>query len=306
MKLPRFLLVLALAALPLSGCVLSSEFNRLQDQLTETQARLTMAQEQLSAEEQASQLLQNELAETKNRLQVLQANLTQAQQARNQEIAAMEARLREVQQAGGSRAAELKLALDSARQERDSQVEALQRELAIAVREAQEKAAELDRQKQTQRDLLNELKAEIEDGKITITNLRGQLSVNLIDKILFDSGSAELNEEGKQVLQKVSGVLKRIDDQRISVEGHTDDVPIAARARDRFPTNWELSTSRASTVVRFLVEQGVSEEKISATGYSMYRPVALNDTPENRRLNRRIEIVLLPVFDTGRGDPAMD
>ncbi len=79
------------------------------------------------------------------------------------------------------------------------------------------------------------------------------------------------------------------------MEGHTDNVPIGPAIIDKFPTNWELSTARATTVVRYLQERGVNPGYLSAEGYSEYRPVAPNDTEEGKSKNRRIEIVLIPL-----------
>ncbi len=144
-------------------------------------------------------------------------------------------------------------------------------------------------------DLVGKMRSEIEQGKVKITELENKLTVNLVDKVLFSSGEASLNEEGKATLLKVSEVLRGVTDKTIQVEGHTDNVPIIGGLAKRFPTNWELSTERATTVVRFLVEEGkMNPENISAAGYSFYRPIADNATPEGKSQNRRIEIVLIP------------
>jgi len=95
----------------------------------------------------------------------------------------------------------------------------------------------------------------------------------------------------------VVSILKDVKDKRIQIEGHTDNVPIVSALKKRFPTNWELSTARATEVVRYLQEQGGLDPKLlSATGYAEYQPVAANDTDEGKRKNRRIEIVLLPLL----------
>ena len=99
-------------------------------------------------------------------------------------------------------------------------------------------------------------------------------------------------------------------DKHIRVEGHTDNVPIAARYRDRFPTNWEFSTARATSVIRALLEQGgLDPEQVSASGHAHTKPIAGNDTEEGRAVNRRIEIILFPKDQTvvashGSGHPA--
>ena len=115
-------------------------------------------------------------------------------------------------------------------------------------------------------------------------------------EILFDSGSAELGAEGRTQLAKVAHTLLAVAPTIpasvpwvVRVDGHTDDVPIQS---SRFATNWELSTARAISVVRFLIDQGVPAEHLAATGFGEYQPIALGADPKSRRRNRRIEIKL--------------
>lgn len=175
-------------------------------------------------------------------------------------------------------------------------VEQHQAEAARLAQVAREKEAEIAKLTATYDNLVKDLKNEIEAGEIQVTQYRDLLTVNLVDKILFDSGRTEIKPRGLEVLQRVGDILKRVEGKEIRIEGHTDNVPIGAALAQRFPTNWELSTARATTVARFLQERvGIPAEKISAAGYSQFRPVASNDTEEGRRQNRRIEIVLAPL-----------
>ena len=122
----------------------------------------------------------------------------------------------------------------------------------------------------------------------------------VVAEILFDSGKAEIKPEGRDVLLKVGNVLRTVQDKQIRIEGYTDTVPIGAALRGRYPTNWELSTQRATTVLRFLQEKGgVDGKYLAAMGYGPYRPVADNTTDEGRAENRRIEIVLTPLDASG-------
>ncbi|MEW5980327.1 MAG: flagellar motor protein MotB [Acidobacteriota bacterium] len=140
------------------------------------------------------------------------------------------------------------------------------------------------------------LSGEIDEGKIQIDQSERGLKLNLVGKILFPSGSAELTLDGKQILEKVGFVLKEIRDRKIQIEGHADNTPISPSLRSRFASNWELSALRASAVARFLEEQsGIDPRLIAATGYSSYQPVSENETPDGREQNRRIEIVLSPL-----------
>lgn len=163
--------------------------------------------------------------------------------------------------------------------------------------EKAEKAEELERATQTYQNLQKKLEKEIQEGKVKITEMKNRLTMTMVDKIIFPSGSAEISKDGKQVLDKVVSILKDITDKRIQVEGHTDNVPIVSDLKKRFPTNWELSTARATEVVRYLQETGgIDPILLSATGFAEYQPVASNKDQEGKHKNRRIEIVLLPLL----------
>ena len=124
--------------------------------------------------------------------------------------------------------------------------------------------------------------------------MQGKLTVNILDRVMFDSGEAELKPAGAAVLRKVAAVLAQHPNIKVHVIGHTDNVPIRPAARSRFPSNWELSTARATAAVRFLTENaGVDPRRLGAVGYGEFRPVADNTTPEGRARNRRIAITIL-------------
>lgn len=162
----------------------------------------------------------------------------------------------------------------------------------------QERAAkedEIRRLTKTQEELSRSLKDEIAKGNITIQQVRDRLTINMVDRVLFDSGRADIKPAGVKVLKQVSDVLSKIGDKQIRIEGHTDNVPISTKLQDKFKTNWELSTARATIVVRYLIDQGgVQREVLSAVGYADTHPIASNDSEQGRSSNRRIEIVLYP------------
>jgi chemotaxis protein MotB len=117
------------------------------------------------------------------------------------------------------------------------------------------------------------------------------LSIIIREDLLFSSGRAEINPSGMSVLRAIGSRLEKFEGEVI-VEGHTDNVPITT---ERFPSNWELSTGRAVSTVKYLTEElGVSPVVLSAAGYGDTKPRASNDTPDNRSKNRRIEIILKP------------
>jgi chemotaxis protein MotB len=147
----------------------------------------------------------------------------------------------------------------------------------------------------TKNTIATSLKEEIEAEEIELVEMEDTLKVVFIDKILFDSGSVEINEKGRKILLVVADSIRAHKDQKLLVEGHTDNLPLRATLKERFPSNWELSTARAAAVVRFLQKEGrLQPERLSARGYSYYRPVASNKTKEGRHQNRRIEIILGP------------
>ncbi len=154
---------------------------------------------------------------------------------------------------------------------------------------------EKDQAVQSARGLESEMRNDLESKDVTISKLQGKLTVNILDRVLFDSGEAELKPDGQSVLLKIAAFLAQHPELKIHVIGHTDNVPIRGNARNRFPTNWELSTARALAAVRFLTERaGVDPRRLGAVGYGEYRPVADNSTPEGRARNRRIAITILP------------
>ncbi len=107
-------------------------------------------------------------------------------------------------------------------------------------------------------------------------------------------GEAELKPAGKQGIAEVAAALRGVGSKRFQVAGHTDNAPITAATKKKYPTNWELSTARAIAVVKLLVADGVDANVLSAAGYGPYDPLASNATPDGQGKNRRIEITLVP------------
>jgi chemotaxis protein MotB len=167
----------------------------------------------------------------------------------------------------------------------------LTQELADANKAREEKVREVS---STYEQLVAKMKGEIDKGQVTISELKGKLTVNMVEAILFDSGKAEVKQEGLVVLGKVIEILKTANDKSIRIEGHTDNKPIVGPLIQRYPTNWELSAARAINVARYLQKQGIEPASLSAAAFGEFKSVADNATPEGRAKNRRIEIVLVP------------
>ena len=335
LKIP-FLLIIALTVL-VSGCVVSkkdyllkeeeaskctrnlkmqveenrtlkSELSRCQDDLSGAEARvgeLTASLGNVSGERDdlesrltIQQAVNQELKTQNDRLgdilqekEVSQSAIIKETMEINKRLQSTNAELREKMAATLTEARRQERDLAAAREERDS-LRARSQELE------KQKEAELQKLKATYDELVSSLKGEIEAGEIQIRRMKDRLSVNLVEKILFDSGKADLKGSGVEVLRKVGAQLARIKDKRIQIEGHTDDVPIGGRLQERFPTNWELSAGRALAVVHFLQDQvGIDPVKLSGAGYGEYQPAASNESVEGKASNRRIEIVLLPPYE---------
>jgi chemotaxis protein MotB len=190
----------------------------------------------------------------------------------------------------------------TARGELEEQVRKLEAQNAevLAARQALAKnveaqASQLAELKGTYEKLREKMKEEIARGDIQLSESGGKLRVGLVDKILFDSGEARVSKRGEGVLARVGAVLASIDDRQVQVSGHTDNAPISDKLKTEFPTNWELSTARATNVVRFLAEKAqVPPPRLLASGHGEYQPIASNRNAAGRARNRRIEILLTP------------
>ncbi|SFD18320.1 chemotaxis protein MotB [Thiohalospira halophila DSM 15071] len=204
---------------------------------------------------------------------------TEARDAREQVV-----RLQEVNREIGARARELA-------EHQEAMVAEVEKRLAAE----DENFAELDRIRSLYEELVAELEEEIQRKEVAVNRMADRLSVRLVERVLFRSGSAELSDAGRDLLSRVGRRLQANGDYVIRVEGHTDNVPIGEKLVDTYPTNWELSARRAVNVVRHLQEEaGVDPERLQAVGRAEHRPVADNATAEGRARNRRMEIHLVP------------
>ena len=223
-----------------------------------------------------------------------------------------ERRLHELTRQETRQRAELKKAKeDIARLEkvlasRSSETGAAMKEMRETIDRLEEKNRDLEEERlarearlvkirETYDELTVLLAAEIGRREVVLDTHPDSLSIDLSEKILFDSGATEVKSAGLEILRRLGGVLVNLQGHDIRIEGHTDNVPISSRLREKFPSNWELSAVRAASVLHFLQEQvGLPGESLAAVGHGEFRPVADNATPEGRALNRRIRILLKP------------
>ncbi|MFH1867381.1 MAG: flagellar motor protein MotB [Candidatus Omnitrophota bacterium] len=150
---------------------------------------------------------------------------------------------------------------------------------------------ELSRLKEAKALLESRLKKEIDSNQIRVDVEDRGLVITFLAEVLFSSGKSKIRAEGEEILNKVAKVLEEEGiTNDIGIEGHTDNEPIK---HSGYKSNWELSTARATSVLHHLVDScNVKPERLSATGYGEYRPIASNQTPEGREENRRVEIII--------------
>jgi chemotaxis protein MotB len=275
---PYIGLALVAAGLVLSGCVSSGKFKKMEAQKNDEIAALDKQRSDLEARAQS-------LEQQKTTLEADNTALKQQVTSLQDEMAVI------THQAG---------TLQQQKSAAERQVGSLQQQSTAIQRQVgtlqQEKAALLAASKQREaqyQTLVGQLSTEVRAGQIQVRQYQDMLTVDVAEQLFFDSGRAKLKPGGKDVLKKVGDVIKDYENKIIRVAGHTDNVPISKALQATFPTNWELSVARATTVVRFLQEVGVPPERMIASGRGEYEPVAPNDTEEGRQKNRRIEIMLI-------------
>jgi chemotaxis protein MotB len=252
------------AALVLGGCVTQDTYEKLQGEKNQEIAAL---QSQRTALEQQVRILQEQraaLAGERNALEQQKGSLQQQKSSLEQDKASLEREQAELRR----------------------QNEALEAQKSQLLSASKQSQAQYDA-------LVDNLSEQVQKGQLQVRRYKDMLTVDVAEQLFFDSGRAALKDSGKKVLKEVADALKDYANKAIRVVGHTDDVPISKAAQKVFPSNWELSAARATTVVRFLQEAGIAPERLIATGRAEYAPVAPNDSPEGRQKNRRIEITLI-------------
>ncbi|MCP4727369.1 MAG: OmpA family protein, partial [bacterium] len=186
----------------------------------------------------------------------------------------------------------LKRAYEKENNELKSQIDNLSEELASLKKLSDAQKQELNRMSQQADEFEKQLSEEIKNGEIRLKRLHEKIIINLDDRISFDSGSSKLKKDILLALDKISEILSKYAENRIRIEGHTDNVPIHTR---QFRDNWQLSTERALSVLQYLLKNAkLDPARLTAEGHGEYGPIVSNDTPENRSLNRRVDIVIVP------------
>ncbi|HCF58567.1 MAG TPA: endoflagellar motor protein [Myxococcales bacterium] len=172
-----------------------------------------------------------------------------------------------------------------------SRLQASIEEMKSALADLARRKAEADARIAEFKSLLGRFKSLIDAGKLRVKMADGRMVVELASDVLFASGSANLSKDGRASIAEVAQLLAEIPDRKFQIEGHTDNVPISTA---QYPSNWELASARAVTVLKTMVDAGMPIERISAASYGDSKPALPNDTSEGRAANRRIEIVVVP------------
>ncbi len=258
----------ALAVLLLNGCVMQSTYDALQKEFDATKATLQQRDSEnadLKAALEKEQAKSKELGEQIAKVQADLASTVKAKEALESDKSAM---LKDT-----------------------SRLQASIEEMKSALADLAKRKAEADARIAEFKSLLDRFKSLIDAGKLRVKMADGRMVVELASDVLFASGSATLSKDGKTSIAEVAQLLAEIPGRKFQIEGHTDDVPIATA---QYPSNWELASARAVTVLKTMVDAGMPTERISAASFGDSKPAQPNDTPEGRAANRRIEIVVVP------------
>ncbi|MDX1646185.1 MAG: OmpA family protein [Longimicrobiales bacterium] len=274
---------LLLSTVLLSGCVKKSTYETAMNDLRQTESELERLEEQLEAER----------ARFREEMAVAATLHDSVEVALRSEIRTLRSEQRRLaSELEEARAANARL--ETMVGLRGAELQSMQRRLE-ALRAVEQEVRERNA---IYEDVLGRFRSMMDAGQLSVSIDRGRMVIELPQDVLFPSGSASLGTEGREVIREVGRVLADFPDRTFQVEGHTDNVPIAT---ERFPSNWELSSARALAVVRLLIDAGVVPSNLSGAAYGEHQPVAANEDREGRRLNRRIEIVMLPNLEVIAG-----
>jgi chemotaxis protein MotB len=186
--------------------------------------------------------------------------------------------------------ANLKQQVSELEQVKSDYADKLQAVERMSAAEQEKLRSEMD---QMRADLTSKLNEQIREKEVLVQKLDDLTVITIGEEALFGSGIADLTLDGAKTIDKIAETLNQYPGYHIRIEGHTDDVPIGKKLKDKYASNWELSTDRAGSVIRYMIYGlKVAPERLSAAGFAHYRPTADNDTREGRAQNRRIRAVV--------------
>ena len=270
----------------------NAEFEARQASIDRDIAELKRQYAQIEADRTKALNDLNNITARYNELQSAQEDLIRGNVRETQRILAELRAAQENLQAKEELLRQLSVSLDEKKTSLD--------QLSYELERRNARLAELEKVLDAQKQILQDLKAKVseallgfENNGLTVSMKDGKVYVSLDEKLLFRSGSYEIDANGRRAIRQLSGVLERNPDIQVTIEGHTDDVPY--RGSGQLNDNWDLSVKRATTVVRTLLEgTRISPQRITASGRSQYLPIDNQNTADARQKNRRTEIILTP------------
>lgn len=302
------LLLFTFILINLSSCVAKKEFDALFNEKTNLETENAELKEKLEIAEEKISRLEVQVEEFKSKSEVLQKDLDFLQEQFNTVQGEYE-RVNQLYKNLLNNSNELSTDLAQQQQrllaiQDDLEIERKKNlELAEDLAKREARVAELEKLIADKEQAVQQLKRRVTDallnfdeGELKVEVKNGKVYVSLAEKLLFGSGSTKVDEQGANALKQLANALKGNSEINIMVEGHTDNVPIS-RTSQYMNDNWDLSVMRATSIVRILVTNGVNPEAITASGRGEFSPIELNNTPENKALNRRTEIILTPKLD---------
>lgn len=301
------LALLSLITLFLGSCVAKKEFDALAGERNTLENDKLRLEEQLKVAAEKTNRLEVQVEDLKGKNETLQGDFDLV----NQELKSVQgdySRIKQLYDNLLTNSSQLNTDIAQQQQrllaiEDDLEIERKKnQELAQDLSKRESKVAELERLISEKDRAVQELKKRVTDAllnfqenDLSVEVKNGKVYVSLAEKLLFNSGSTTVDAKGKGALTQLANALKGNTDINIMVEGHTDNVPLSGSGK--FSDNWDLSVIRATSIVRILVDNGVVNEVITASGRGEFSPVAENSTAENKALNRRTEIILTPKLD---------
>jgi len=302
------LLLSVVLALCLSSCVSTNKYKSLENDYQNLSKQRTELNNKLNAQNRENTTLQSRIQELEARLRDMQA-LSEERDKLERELKDLRAMTERLSADYSKETTEMLKQIQADREailrkedellKRLQQIEQMQAEMDFRNR----RMAELESILARKDSAVNALRAKVSDallgfeGKgLTVTEKNGKVYVSMDEKLLFKSGSYDIDPQGANAIRELAKVLAQNPDINVMVEGHTDDVPY--RGKGELKDNWDLSVKRATTVVRVLLQnQGISPRRVLAAGHSEYMPLDNRPTADARQKNRRTEIILTPKLD---------
>ncbi|MFQ5329830.1 MAG: flagellar motor protein MotB [Thermodesulfobacteriota bacterium] len=171
----------------------------------------------------------------------------------------------------------------------------LARNVLLMEKEYADGIANRETQAETMEEVVDELQDEVDAETVKVNLHENTLHIEVVNRLLYESGSAAIKPEGREVLARIAPILKRAEGKTIKVVGHTDPLPPSARLRKRYPSNWDLSVARATSVIKVLQwGLGINPKRLVAAGVAEYRPLAVGEEEDVEAANRAVEIILVP------------